>query len=135
MGTFSSAQDFRAVLEQVLAGAQDTAAARALTASGLRVAFDYHDPEMLMLLSAVPGRISAAFGDHPAGVAADVTFSSSADTGHRFWMGELSVPSALALGQIRATGRLTQALALLPLMPELQARYRAAFETRQEVGA
>ncbi|PNY79756.1 hypothetical protein [Deinococcus koreensis] len=134
MTVFSSARAFQTVLEEVLDGAQDTAAARALTESGLRVGFAYHDPELVMLLSAVPGQISAAFSDHPTSAAADVTFSSSADTGHRFWMGELSVPTALALGQIRAVGRLTQALALLPLMPELQARYRAAYETRQEGG-
>lgn len=134
MSTFLSAEEFQAVLQQVLDGAHDTAAARALTESGLRVGFAYHDPELLMLLSAVPGRISAAFSDHRASAPADVTFTSSADTGHRFWMGELSVPTALALGQIRATGRLTQALALLPLMPELQARYRDAFESRQTVG-
>lgn len=134
MTVFSSAQAFQAVLEEVLGTARDTAAARALAESGLRVGFSYHDPDLVMLLSAVPGQISAAFSGRPGGAAADVTFSSSADTGHRFWMGELSVPTALALGQIRAAGRLTQALALLPLMPELQARYRAAYEARQEGG-
>ena len=133
MTTYSSAQEFQAVLEHVLDGAQDTAVARALVESGLRLGFAYHDPNMQMWVSAVPGRISATFEPLPS-AAADVTFTSSTDTGHRFWMGELSVPTALALGQIKASGRLTQALALLPLMPDLQARYRAAFQARREVG-
>lgn len=55
---------------------------------------------------------------------ADVVMRMSADTAHRFWLGDVNVTAALARGQIRAEGPVAKILKLVPLTKPVFPRYR-----------
>ena len=54
----------------------------------------------------------------------EVVMSMEADTAHRFWLGQVNVTTALARGQIKASGPVAKILKLVPLtkpaLPALQ---------------
>lgn len=55
---------------------------------------------------------------------AAVVMRMSADTAHRFWLGDVNVTAALARGQIRAQGPVAKLLKLVPLAKPAFPRYR-----------
>lgn len=58
----------------------------------------------------------------------EVTMMMSADTAHRFWLGEVNVTVALARGQIKAKGPVAKILKLVPLAKPAFPRYAAQLE-------
>lgn len=64
----------------------------------------------------------------PTDLAPEVVMSMSADTAHRFWLGKVNVPVALARGQMKAKGPVAKVLKLLPLVKPVFPRYRAQLE-------
>jgi len=55
---------------------------------------------------------------------ADVVMRMSADTAHRYWLGDVNVTAALARGQIRTEGPVAKILKLVPLTKPVFPRYR-----------
>jgi putative sterol carrier protein len=91
------------------------------------VRYEHTDPE-----SAITVRLR---DDEPADVdlgdsdmEPEVTMTMAADTAHRFWLGQVNVPVALARGEIRATGPVAKILKLVPLTKPIFPRYRAQLE-------
>jgi putative sterol carrier protein len=60
----------------------------------------------------------------------DVTMSMSADTAHRFWLGQVNVTVALARGEIKAKGPVAKILKLVPLAKPVFSRYKAQLEAQ-----
>jgi hypothetical protein len=60
----------------------------------------------------------------------EVTMSMEADTAHRFWLGRVNVTTALARGQIKATGPVAKILKLVPLTKPVYPRYKAQLEAQ-----
>jgi putative sterol carrier protein len=60
----------------------------------------------------------------------EVVMSMEADTAHRFWLGQVSVPVALARGQIKAQGPVAKILKLVPLTKPIFPRYKALLEAQ-----
>jgi putative sterol carrier protein len=60
----------------------------------------------------------------------DVVMSMEADTAHRFWLGQVSVPVALARGEIKASGPVAKILKLVPLTKPVFPRYKALLEAQ-----
>jgi hypothetical protein len=58
----------------------------------------------------------------------DVEMSMDADTAHRFWLGKVNVTTALARGQIKASGPVAKILKLVPLTKPVYPRYKAMLE-------
>ena len=58
----------------------------------------------------------------------DVEMSMGADTAHRFWLGKVNVTTALARGQIKASGPVAKILKLVPLTKPVYPRYKAMLE-------
>ena len=58
----------------------------------------------------------------------EVVMSMEADTAHRFWLGRVNVTTALARGQIKASGPVAKILKLVPLTKPIFPRYRALLE-------
>jgi len=52
-----------------------------------------------------------------------------ADTAHRFWLGKVNVPVALARGQMKAKGPVAKILKLLPLTKPIFPRYKEQLQT------
>ena len=54
---------------------------------------------------------------------ADVIMSMKADVAHQFWLGKINLVSALAKGEIKATGPIPKILKLLPAIKPLYDEY------------
>ncbi len=131
MAAFKNSEQMREVFAEVGRRAAQSAAAQALYDAGMVVAFAYRDPDVVLLMDGrTPGEGDPAMimRFDAAEPAPDVTFTCSAEVGHRFWCGDLDVMSALARGEITARGSISKALRLLPLMPPLYEEYRSVRE-------
>ena len=134
---YRDAAQLRALLVGVFSAAYPGDEARLLTRSGLSVAFSFRAPDLEVLLD---GRPAAASGDVVAVLfsaaalsapAPDLRFSMSGHTAHPFWTGELNIPAAVALGQVRLEGSLIRALSVAPMMPAMQRVYRELWQAQE----
>ncbi len=66
----------------------------------------------------------------PNDLAPDVVMAMSADLAHEFWQGRLNLFSALARGQIQATGSVDKVLRLVPAAEPLFQRYLTLLRDR-----
>jgi putative sterol carrier protein len=60
----------------------------------------------------------------------EVLMSMDADIAHRFWLGQVNVTTALARGQIKASGPVAKILKLVPLTKPAFPRYKALLEAQ-----
>ena len=60
----------------------------------------------------------------------EVEMSMEADTAHRFWLGRVNVTTALARGEIKASGPVAKILKLVPLTKPIFPRYKALLEAQ-----
>jgi len=127
---YRDAAELQELLAAVFAYPYQGQEARQLTRSRLSLAFSFHAPELEVVLD---GREGAAVGEQPAVVfgeaarlapAPDLRFRMTGEVAHRFWNGELNIPAAMALGQVKLEGSLIRALSIAPMMPEMQRVYR-----------
>jgi hypothetical protein len=91
------------------------------------VQYDYREPESkitIRMQEGSPGQVD--FGETE--MEPEVVMHMQADTAHRFWLGEVNVPVALARGQIRAEGPVAKILKLVPLTKPVFPRYKAQLE-------
>ena len=58
----------------------------------------------------------------------EVVMSMEADTAHRFWLGQVDVTTALARGQIKASGPVAKILKLVPLVKPVFPKYKAMLD-------
>src|SRR4051812_9583997 len=91
------------------------------------VQYRYDDPEAVITVDL---RLDADGACHlgPTGLEPEVVMTMSADTAHRFFLGEVNVTVALARGQIRARGPVAKVLKLVPLVKPVFPRYKAQIE-------
>ena len=81
------------------------------------VRYEYTDPTAVITVELKADHGSVQFGE--SDLDPEVTMSMSADTAHRFWLGEVNVTTALARGEIRANGPVAKLLRLVPLPARL----------------
>jgi putative sterol carrier protein len=93
------------------------------------VRYEFSDPDSVVtvrLQEDQPGDVD--FGESQ--MEPDVTMSMSADTAHRFWLGQVNVTVALARGEIKAKGPVAKILKLVPLAKPVFPRYKAQLEAQ-----
>ena len=89
--------------------------------------YDYREPESTITLRLEEdGPADVDFGETE--MEPEVVMSMEADTAHRFWLGKVNVTTALARGQIKASGPVAKILKLVPLTKPLYPRYKAQLE-------
>ena len=91
------------------------------------VQYRYSDPDSVItvrLEEGQPGDVD--FGETE--MEPEVTMRMSADTAHRFWLGEVNVTKAIARGEIKPYGPVAKILKLVPLTKPVFPRYRAMLE-------
>jgi SCP-2 sterol transfer family len=88
---------------------------------------DYREPDskITMRLEA-DGPADIDFGETE--MQPDVVMSMEADIAHRFWLGKVNVTTALARGQIKASGPVAKILKLVPLTKPVYPLYKAQLE-------
>ena len=140
---YRDAAQLRGLLEVVLSdeplpgqagGAAPAPADNPLVQRRLAVAYLFRNPDLTVLVDGRSGEgVQVSFGvplDSAVLSSAPLSFSMSGETIHAFWLGELNMVAALTSGRLRMSGPLLQALAIAPLLPPLQARYRALWAAR-----
>ena len=81
------------------------------------------DPDSVITITLRPEkRAVVEYGDSAS--EPEIVLSMASDVAHRFWLGEVNVPLALARGDMTATGPTPKLLALVPLLQPVFPRYR-----------
>jgi putative sterol carrier protein len=91
-----------------------------LVDTGLVVAFDFTDPEALVVIDMADKSVREGLAGGPAPTA---TMSMTADTGNAYWQGKVNLPLAMAKKTIKVDGNVGSLLKLAPLGKKLYARY------------
>jgi putative sterol carrier protein len=91
-----------------------------LVDTGLVVAFDFTDPEALVVIDMADKSVREGLAGAPAPTA---TMSMTADTGNAYWQGKVNLPLAMAQKKIKVDGNVGSLLKLAPLGKKLYARY------------
>jgi len=93
------------------------------------VQYDHREPDSKITVRLQEGEPSDVdFGETE--MEPEVVMSMEADTAHRFWLGRVNVPVALARGQIKASGPVAKILKLVPLTKPVYPRYKAQLEAQ-----
>jgi len=90
-----------------------------LKETGLVVAFDFTDPEALVVVDMANQKVT----DSADGLSISATMSMSAETGNAYWQGKVNLPMAMAKKKIRVEGNVASLLKLAPLGKSLYPRY------------
>ena len=91
------------------------------------VQYQHRDPEATITVRLQEDQpADVDFGDTK--MEPEVEMSMEADTAHRFWLGRVNVTTALARGQIKASGPVAKILKLVPLTKPVYPRYKAMLE-------
>jgi hypothetical protein len=122
MGLFQSSETFEKVISGFFGLIADTpSVANQLLASGLTIRFNYHDPDVTLLVDCSGEKIDVRPGDKVSN--AIVEMSMPADVAHKFWFGKVNLTIALTRKQIVARGPVPKILKLLPAIRPTYAMY------------
>ena len=80
------------------------------------IKFNIKDPDASLWLTPGDGSRGDVLWGNNVDAKPTVEMTLSADTCHRFWLKEISMPVALAKGQIKAKGPMPKVLKLLPML-------------------
>jgi hypothetical protein len=113
------------------AGFADPAIAEKLGGSGLVLRMELTDPDAVVSVDTATRRIDLGETD----LEPNMTLTLSSDTANRFWQGKVSIPLAVARGQIVISGSLPKLMALLPSAKTLYGHYteRLRADGREEL--
>lgn len=120
MGTFATAAEAENYLSSVFQAGFDTPEINErLAKSGLILRMNLSDPDTVITAD-LPGRRIFLGEDSPE---PNMTLTLSSDMANRFWQGKVSVPLAVARGQITLAGAMPKLIGLLPSAKSLNQTY------------
>ena len=85
---------------------------------------NYTDPAATLTLDATVDPPVVLVGEAAKAAAVEVEMVMSSDDGHKFWLGELNIPMAMARRKVTVQGPVGKLLKLLPAMQPAFAMYR-----------
>jgi putative sterol carrier protein len=85
---------------------------------------NYTDPDSAVSIDASSDPPTVKVGDEARAAPVDVALFMSADDGHKFWLGDLNIPMAMARRKVKIEGSVPTLLALLPAMKPAFGMYR-----------
>jgi hypothetical protein len=91
-----------------------------LVGTGLVVAFDFTEPEALVVIDMANKSVREGLAGGAAPVA---TMSMTADTGNAYWQGKVNLPLAMAKKKIKVDGNVASLLKIAPLGKKLYPAY------------
>ncbi|MBJ7462022.1 MAG: SCP2 sterol-binding domain-containing protein [Mycolicibacterium sp.] len=99
---------------------QDPEIGPKLVATELVVAFDFTEPEALVVIDMANQAVRSGLegGQQPM-----ATMSMTADTGNAYWQGKVNLPLAMAKKKIKVDGNVASLLKLAPLGKKLYGPY------------
>ncbi len=123
MGVFKDADEAAQFIGRIweLLG-EDPDVGPKLAATNLVLRGVYTDPVYQVTILCVNGCIKVEHGE--TDVEADAALLLTADMGHHFWLGAVNIPMALARGQIKAEGKMSEIMKVLPFLKPAFQIYR-----------
>lgn len=106
-------------------GLEDPDLVAKLAPTGIVLRITYTDPDAVLTVDMPNSEIHTGAGNGPA---PNIELFMSADTGNRFWLGNVVLPVAMAKGEVRAKGPVSKLLKLLPTAKRLFGPYRKKLE-------
>jgi hypothetical protein len=91
---------------------------------------NYTDPDCAISLVTTVDPPVVRRGDAARAEQVEVDMFMSSDDGHRFWLGELNIPMALARRKVRVDGQIGKLLKLLPALQPAFGMYRTFLKER-----
>jgi hypothetical protein len=91
-----------------------------LVDTGLVIAFDFTDPEAVVVIDMANKAVREGLDGGSAPVA---TMSMTAETGNAYWQGKVNLPLAMAKKKIKVEGNVASLLKLAPLGKKLYPVY------------
>ncbi|NGX10135.1 SCP2 sterol-binding domain-containing protein [Mycobacteroides franklinii] len=91
-----------------------------LVATGLVVAFDFTEPDAVVVIDMANKSVREGLG---GGAAPSATMSMTADLGSAYWQGKVNLPLAMAKKKIKVEGNVASLLKLAPLGKKLYPSY------------
>lgn len=85
---------------------------------------NYSDPDSAVAIDASSDPPVVRVGDEARAAPVDVELFMSADDGHKFWLGDLNIPMAMARRKVKIEGSVGTLLGLLPAMRPAFGMYR-----------
>ena len=121
MGAYKSAEELYKYMGQIFALAFETDGLKQkLNATGVTLKLNLSDPDSVIAVDFGQGIVQ--FGSDIT-MDVQVDLEMSADTAHRFWLGKVNVPLAIAKRDIKVHGSVQKVLKLAPLMQPLHDKY------------
>lgn len=131
MPVFSSQQEAEQVLSEFLEHiTSDPELRPKFVAAATSFRANYHDPNCFVSLATTEDPPVVHSGDAAKAEEVDVNMFMSADDGHKFWLGQLNLPMALARKKVRVEGQIPKLLKLLPAMQPAFGMYRTFLKER-----
>jgi hypothetical protein len=125
MAVFGSSEEQYAVMEPYLKGIiTDEALRPKFVKAGTSFKVNYSEPEGHFLLDCTVDPPALYSGEEATAREAEVELAMSADDGHKFWLGKLNIPVALAKKKVVVTGTVTKLMGLLPALSPAFGKYR-----------
>jgi len=120
MTAFASTDEATRYISGVFeAGFADPDICEQLVRSGLVLRMELSDPDAVITVDTAARRIEVGATD----LVENMTLTLSSETANKFWQGKVSIPLAVARGQIKVAGQLPKLLGLLPSAKKLNAQY------------
>lgn len=121
MPVFSSSEDMYSVFTPFMQSlTADPVVGPKFSASKTSFRVNHTDPEGVFLLDATAAPPVLYVGEDAEGRDAEVELTMAADDGHKFWLGQLNLPVALARRKVKVSGGVAK---LMGLVPALQPAY------------
>jgi ubiquinone biosynthesis protein UbiJ len=121
VGAYKSAEELYKYMGQIFALAFETDGLKQkLNATGVTLKLNLTDPDSVIAID---------FGEGIVQYGSDITMDvqvdleMTADIAHRFWLGKVNVPLAIAKRDIKVHGSVQKVLKLAPLMQPLHEKY------------
>ena len=112
---FANADDFQGTLGVFLSEVMDDArVGKAFSATNALVKINFSEPDTEMWIDCRP-EVPVVFTE-PAADEPTMVLTMTADNGHRFWLGRLSLPVALTSRKIKVKGPTSTLMKLLPAL-------------------
>lgn len=128
MAIFQNSEQFYDCVGELMERAKvDPEIGPKIAKSKIIIQFVYSDPDAITTVNAKgspsqPGAYVDVY-QGKSSLKADIVMSMKADIAHHFWLGKINLVSALAKGDIKATGPIPKILKLLPAVTPLYKQY------------
>ncbi|RHW28146.1 hypothetical protein D0Z08_03905 [Nocardioides immobilis] len=126
MTVFTSSDDMYAVFTPFMQSlTTDPVVGKKFVSANTSFKVAHEDPDGVFLLDATVDPPVLYVGEDAEGRTAEVDLTMSAEDGHKFWMGQLNLPVALARRKIKVSGGVAKLMGLVPALQPAYELYRS----------